>query len=160
MAVGDDNLLMNGIHHNLHNARFHDVNMAKHVECLEWLVCADELMGTARHTMNFALFSYVTACAMAVRRIVVQPGARGPAVIHSLVEHATREGRSVHGGVLGVTRVGGWWGSAWAAGRTHLEWPLAAGKAQRAREVMADLVVSWVRGTATPVQVSQVREMV
>jgi len=76
MAVGDDNLLMNGIHHNLHNARFHDVNMAKHVECLEWLVCADELMGTARRTLNFALFSYVTACAMAVRRIVVQPGAR------------------------------------------------------------------------------------
>jgi hypothetical protein len=76
MAVGDDNLLMNGIHHNLHNARFHDVNMAKHVECLEWLVCADELMGTARRTANFALFSYVTACAMAVRRIVVQPGAQ------------------------------------------------------------------------------------
>jgi hypothetical protein len=43
--------------------------MAKHVECLEWLCFADQLMGTTRRTMNFALMPYVTSCAMVSQRL-------------------------------------------------------------------------------------------
>lgn len=40
-------------------------------------------------------------------------------------------------------------------GRTKLEWPLAAGKATRARDVKADIVASWVCSTVTQVQVCE-----
>jgi len=74
MAVGDDKLVINGVHENLLSAKFHDVNMTRMGECLDWLCFADKTMTSIRSQTNFSLMPYVPVSALAIRHIVIQPG--------------------------------------------------------------------------------------
>eukprot|EP00854_Cymbomonas_tetramitiformis_P008485 gene8485-10079_t len=73
-SLGDDDLLLNGMHHNLHHVRFHDVHLVKTTRSLDWIGCSDLMQSKVRSGMNFALQGYVSMAALAVRRMASVPG--------------------------------------------------------------------------------------
>eukprot|EP00850_Spirogloea_muscicola_P006172 SM000029S10467 [mRNA] locus=s29:313841:321290:+ [translate_table: standard] len=69
-SQGDSELIMAGIHENLHSTSYHDTYFAKTVQCMDWIAESDIIGQQGFSRQHGYLHSYQAAPVLAIRRMV------------------------------------------------------------------------------------------
>eukprot|EP00850_Spirogloea_muscicola_P004567 SM000019S05111 [mRNA] locus=s19:1074054:1081504:+ [translate_table: standard] len=69
-SQGDSELIMAGIHENLHSTSYHDTYFAKTVQCMDWMAESDIIGQQGFSRQHGYLYAYQAAPVLAIRRMV------------------------------------------------------------------------------------------